>query len=142
MDRYERCAPGQTGCAAAPSAVLPVTGAPVLPPRRAGQGPPAVEPAPWAAPDRAERLMKFPLPYAFCAREPAAAGGRRRRLTLVVHGRRPHCALGEVLRKYPVAGQHHAAEALVQRISAAYSQGESSAALVASEVESDADLGA
>jgi general secretion pathway protein E len=61
----------------------------------------------------------------------------------VVHGRSVAlCALGEVLRKYPVqAVSAMPAETLVQRISAAYAQGESSAALVASEVESDADLG-
>jgi general secretion pathway protein E len=50
--------------------------------------------------------------------------------------------VGEVLRKHAVESVSTLpAEALVQRISAAYSQGESSAALVASEVESDADLG-
>ena len=46
------------------------------------------------------------------------------------------------MRKYPV--QHAAVarlpQALIQRISAAYAQGESSAAAVVSEVESDADL--
>jgi general secretion pathway protein E len=55
-----------------------------------------------------------------------------------VHGRLgpPAQRLGEVLRKYPVRGQRWTPRRLVQRISAAYSQGESSAALVASEVES------
>jgi general secretion pathway protein E len=49
--------------------------------------------------------------------------------------------LGEVLRKYPLARlQTEGSSALIQRISAAYAQGESSAAAVVNEVESDADL--
>ncbi len=62
-------------------------------------------------------------------------------MTLVVHPQSPQPALGEVLRKYPTAALAAMdAESLVQRISAAYAQGESSAALVASEVASDVDL--
>ena len=85
--------------------------------------------------------MKFPLPYAFARQNQVLLEDDGATLTLVVHQASPRSALGEVLRKFPVAGiESMAAEVLVQRISVAYSQGESSAALVASEVESDADL--
>ena len=48
---------------------------------------------------------------------------------------------GEALRKYPAHQiQNHTAPVLAQRISAAYAQGESSAAAVVSEVEGEADL--
>ncbi|MDZ4356637.1 MAG: ATPase, T2SS/T4P/T4SS family, partial [Variovorax sp.] len=94
--------------------------------------------------------MKYPLPYAF-AREhhwlieddgihltllgsstPALdTGAQTRRLS----------ALSEILRCHPVEDIHwENGEALKQRISAAYAQGESSAAAVVSEVQSDADL--
>jgi general secretion pathway protein E len=86
--------------------------------------------------------MKFPLPYGFARENQLLLEDDGASLTLVVHGRSVRSAVGEVLRKYPVqAVSAMPAETLVQRISAAYSQGESSAALVASEVESDADLG-
>jgi general secretion pathway protein E len=86
--------------------------------------------------------MKFPLPYGFARESQLLLEDDGDRLTLVLHPQSPHGAVGEVLRKYPVqAISSMAPEGLVQRISAAYSQGESSAALVASEVESDADLG-
>ena len=53
----------------------------------------------------------------------------------------PPSAWAEVLRKFPVRRVHAAKAAeLAQRISAAYAQGESSAATVVSEVENDADL--
>ncbi len=94
--------------------------------------------------------MKYPLPYAF-AREhqwlleedagmltligsrgaAADAEGQARRLS----------ALSEILRVHPVGDvRWEDTEGLRQRISAAYSQGESSAAAVVSEVQSDADL--
>ncbi|MDZ4187005.1 MAG: type II secretion system ATPase GspE [Hydrogenophaga sp.] len=94
--------------------------------------------------------MKYPLPYAF-AREhhwlveddgqaltllgshtPAAdAAAQTRRLS----------ALSEILRRHPVRDiQWESGESLKQRISAAYAQGESSAAAVVSEVQSDVDL--
>jgi energy-coupling factor transporter ATP-binding protein EcfA2 len=86
--------------------------------------------------------MKFPLPYGFARENQLLLEDDGASLTLVVHGQSVRSAVGEVLRKYPVHRiSAMPAEALVQRISAAYSQGESSAALVASEVESDADLG-
>ena len=94
--------------------------------------------------------MKYPLPYAF-AREhhwlleddgtnltllgsstPATeSGAQTRRLS----------ALSEILRVHPVNDiLWETGEVLKQRISAAYAQGESSAAAVVSEVQSDADL--
>ena len=94
--------------------------------------------------------MKHPLPYAF-AREHLwlleEDGGR---LTLrgsssavtdaAVQTRRLS-ALSEILRCHAVDNmQWEPGELLTQRISAAYAQGESSAAAVVSEVQSDADL--
>ena len=94
--------------------------------------------------------MRYPLPYAF-AREhhwlleddgeqlvllgsstaPADADAQTRRLS----------ALSEILRRHDVREVlWQPADALAQRISAAYAQGESSAAAVVSEVQSDADL--
>jgi general secretion pathway protein E len=94
--------------------------------------------------------MKYPLPYAF-AREhhwlleddgdsltllgsssPAAdADAESRRIS----------ALSEILRCHDVREMHwQPTDAMAQRISAAYAQGESSAAAVVSEVQSDADL--
>ena len=86
--------------------------------------------------------MKFPLPYGFARENQLLLEDDGAALTLVLHPQSARAAVGEVLRKYPVQSLvSMAADGLVQRISAAYSQGESSAALVASEVESDADLG-
>jgi len=85
--------------------------------------------------------MRFPLPYAFARANQLLLEEEGGALTLVVHPQSTRAALGEVLRKYPGAAiAAMDAEALVQRISVAYSQGESSAALVASEVASDVDL--
>ncbi len=85
--------------------------------------------------------MRFPLPYAFARTNQLLLEEDGDTLTLVVHPQSPQPALGEVLRKYPTAALAAMdAESLVQRISAAYAQGESSAALVASEVASDVDL--
>ncbi len=94
--------------------------------------------------------MKYPLPYAF-ARENhwlleddgttltllgsstpnSDSGAQTRRLS----------ALSEILRSHPVHDiRWETGEVLKQRISAAYAQGESSAAAVVSEVQGDADL--
>ncbi len=86
--------------------------------------------------------MRYPLPYAFARThqlllEEDQAGD----LTLCVHPDSGTGAVSEVMRKYPVRQlQTQTPEVLIQRISAAYAQGESSAAAVVSEVESDADL--
>ncbi|WP_114968861.1 GspE/PulE family protein [Rhodoferax ferrireducens] len=86
--------------------------------------------------------MRYPLPYAFARThqlllEEDASGV----LTLCLHPDSGASAVSEVLRKYAVRQlQALPPEVLIQRISAAYAQGESSAAMVVSEVESDADL--
>ncbi|WP_119964407.1 GspE/PulE family protein [Simplicispira lacusdiani] len=85
--------------------------------------------------------MRHPLPYAFARAAQLLLEDDGQRLVLW-HGPTPDTALlGEVLRKHPVRQLLPLdAHALAQRISAAYAQGESSAATVVSEVESDADL--
>ncbi|MEO8120435.1 MAG: ATPase, T2SS/T4P/T4SS family [Rhodoferax sp.] len=86
--------------------------------------------------------MRYPLPYAFARThqlllEEETSGA----LTLCLHPGSGASAVSEVLRKYAVRQlQALPPEVLIQRISAAYAQGESSAATVISEVESDVDL--
>ena len=86
--------------------------------------------------------MRYPLPYAFARSQQllleVADDGRT---TLWLPQMPPRSALGEVMRKYPVATlEPLPPEQLAQRISAAYAQGESNAAAVVSEVQSAADL--
>ncbi len=85
--------------------------------------------------------MKFPLPYSFARQHQVLLEDNGQALVVLMHETTSQSALGEVLRKYKV---NHVdivtKEALVQRISEAYEQGESNAASVVSEVESDADL--
>ena len=85
--------------------------------------------------------MRYPLPYAFARTAQLLLEDDGQQLVLW-HGPAPDsAALSEVLRKHAVHQlQPLDAHGLAQRISAAYSQGESSAATVVSEVESDADL--
>ncbi len=88
--------------------------------------------------------MRYPLPYAFARGAQLLLEDDGQQLVLW-HGTAPSAeslqALSEVLRKHSVQQfQVLDAHALAQRISAAYAQGESSAAMVVSEVESDADL--
>ena len=85
--------------------------------------------------------MRHPLPYAF-ARTAQLLLEDDGQQPVLWHGPAPDPgALGEVLRKHPVRQlQALDAASLAQRISTAYAQGESSAATVVSEVESDADL--
>ncbi len=88
---------------------------------------------------------RYPLPYAFARSNSLLLEDSGSARTLW-HSASPNAnALGEVMRKYsgggnPLALQHLESLALAQRISAAYAEGESSAAAVVSEVESDADL--
>jgi len=85
--------------------------------------------------------MRYPLPYAFARTQQLLLEEHGGEYTLWLHPASPAGGVGEVMRKYPrcqIAPQP--AEVLIQRISAAYAQGESSAAAVVSEVESDADL--
>ncbi|MGJ7608049.1 GspE/PulE family protein [Variovorax sp. LT1R20] len=86
--------------------------------------------------------MRYPLPYAFARSQQLlleeADDGR---YTLWMSSHPARSAVGEVARKYSVQAFEVLADApLAQRISAAYSQGESSAAAVVSEVQNDADL--
>ena len=89
--------------------------------------------------------MRYPLPYAF-ARSNALLLEDDGHALVLWHNAIPSLgAIGEVMRKYAThspALHLECAEpgTLVQRISAAYAAGESSAAAVVSEVESDADL--
>ena len=85
--------------------------------------------------------MRHPLPYAFARTAQLLLEDDGQQLVLW-HGPQPNAsALSEVLRKHPVQQLLPLdAHGLAQRISAAYAQGESSAATVVSEVESDADL--
>ena len=85
--------------------------------------------------------MRYPLPYAF-ARTSQLLIEDDGHEPLLWHGPSPDWqALSEVQRRHAVQRwQMLDAGTLAHRISAAYSQGESSAALVVCEVESDADL--
>jgi general secretion pathway protein E len=85
--------------------------------------------------------VRYPLPYAFARGNQLLLEDEGGQLVLW-HGAQPSTsALSEVVRKYGVRSlqQLDAAE-LAQRISVAYSQGESSAATIVSEVQNDADL--
>ena len=85
--------------------------------------------------------MRYPLPYGFARSQQLLLEDASGALTLCLHALSPPSAIGEVMRKYDVRQVSlQGAEALTQRISAAYAQGESNAAAVVSEVESDADL--
>jgi general secretion pathway protein E len=84
--------------------------------------------------------MRYPLPYAFARSQQLLLEDDGEQLVLW-HAGTPAPAWSEVLRKYPVRSlQQLEAAALAQRISAAYAQGESSAATVVSEVQNDVDL--
>jgi general secretion pathway protein E len=87
--------------------------------------------------------MRYLLPYAFARTHQLLLGDESGRLTLWLHAASDRQALSELVRRHAqdnLAVETLDANALVQRISSAYAQGESSAAAVVSEVESDADL--
>ena len=85
--------------------------------------------------------MRYPLPYAFARGNQLLLEDDGEQLVLWHSGAPPRSAWSEVLRKHAVATvQQLDPPALAQRISAAYAQGESSAATVVSEVQNDADL--
>lgn len=89
--------------------------------------------------------MRYPLPYAFARSNALLLEDDGHALTLWHDARPEPGAFGEVMRKYAGNGaalvlQRADPGTLAQRISAAYARGESSAATVVSEVESDADL--
>jgi general secretion pathway protein E len=84
--------------------------------------------------------MRYPLPYAFARSQQLLLEDDGEQLVLW-HAGKPVPAWSEVLRKFQVRNlQQLEPAALAQRISAAYAQGESSAATVVSEVQNDADL--
>jgi general secretion pathway protein E len=84
--------------------------------------------------------MRYPLPYGFARSQQLLLEDDGEQLVLW-HAGAPAPAWSEVLRKFQVRNlQQLDANALAQRISAAYAQGESSAATVVSEVQNDADL--
>jgi general secretion pathway protein E len=85
--------------------------------------------------------MRYPLPYAFARTHQLLLAEDSDQLTLWMHSGSHGGALSEVCRKYPdLLLKTQDTRELAQRISSAYAQGESSAAAVVSEVESDADL--
>ena len=85
--------------------------------------------------------MRYPLPYAFARTQQVLVEDDGQGFSLHVHPGSLPAGMGEALRKYPVQQVFtHTAPVLTQRISAAYAQGESSAAAVVSEVEGEADL--
>jgi len=85
--------------------------------------------------------MRYPLPYAFARTFQLLLEDDGQHSTLVCSANSDEAACTEVMRRHAVhALQRLESQALAQRISAAYAQGESSAASVVSEVESDADL--
>ncbi len=84
---------------------------------------------------------RYPLPYAFARTHQLLLEDQAGEFTLWLHPASSTSAVSEVGRKFALRKvETQAADALIQRISAAYAQGESSAATVVSEVESDADL--
>ena len=85
--------------------------------------------------------MKYPLPYAFARQNQLLLATDDKDTTLYLHEETSRHAMSEVLRKYKIdAVQKLSQETIVQRISEVYAQGESNAASIVSEVESDADL--
>jgi general secretion pathway protein E len=90
----------------------------------------------------------YPLPYAFARSSQVLLAQDGQDATLWMSETSKRSAIAEIMRKHGLAGiestqiaiEKIASEALIQRISAAYAQGESSAASVVSEVQSDADL--
>jgi general secretion pathway protein E len=85
--------------------------------------------------------MRHPLPYAFARTQQLLLEDDAGDLTLWLHAASAPSGVGEVMRKFMVQRiETLPSQDLIQRISAAYAQGESSAATVVSEVESDADL--
>ncbi len=94
--------------------------------------------------------MKHPLPYAYAREHLWLLEDDGQRLALIgsespadssKDQARRMSALSEIMRRHEVHEMHwEPADVLKQRISAAYAQGESSAAAIVSEVQSDADL--
>jgi general secretion pathway protein E len=84
---------------------------------------------------------RYPLPYSFARTHQLLLEDDGAAMTLWHSAAPAASAWSEVMRKFQVrALQQVDPQALAQRISAAYAQGESSAATVVSEVQNDADL--
>jgi general secretion pathway protein E len=85
--------------------------------------------------------MRYPLPYAFARSQQLLLEEDAGELTLWLHPASKPAGISEVTRKYAIRHlETTTQDLLVQRISTVYAQGESNAADVVSEVESDADL--
>ena len=85
--------------------------------------------------------MKYPLPYAFARQNQLLLAVDDKDTILYLHDETSRNAISEALRKFKIASiQKLPQDVLVQRISEVYAQGESNAASIVSEVESDADL--
>jgi len=85
--------------------------------------------------------LQYPLPYAFARNQQLLLEQDGDTATLWLHAATPPAGISEVMRKHAAHRvEMLSAAVLQQRISAAYAQGESSAATVVSEVQSDADL--
>ena len=85
--------------------------------------------------------MRYPLPYAFAHSQQLLLEEDAGELTLWLHPASKPASISEVTRKYAIRHlETTTQDLLVQRISTVYAQGESNAADVVSEVESDADL--
>lgn len=89
--------------------------------------------------------MRYPLPYAFARTAGLLVENDGQSLILWHNGNPDASALSEVMRRFataepPLVLQQADPQTLAHRISSAYSQSESSAAAIVSEVESDADL--
>jgi general secretion pathway protein E len=93
-------------------------------------------------------MASYPLPYAFARSQQALLEDNSGALTLWVSHATSRPCISEIMRKHALAPvnthsfaiENIAKEDLIQRISVAYSQGESNAAAVVSEVQGDADL--
>ena len=69
--------------------------------------------------------MRYPLPYAFARTHQLLLEEQQGEYTLCLHAASLSGGISEVMRKYPVRQvQAQSADTLVQRISAAYAQGE------------------
>ena len=85
--------------------------------------------------------MRYPLPYGFARGNQLLLEDDGSQLVLWHAASPSPSALSEVVRKFGVRAVQQLPETeLAQRISMAYSQGESSAATIVSEVQNDADL--
>lgn len=86
--------------------------------------------------------MRYPLPYAFARTQQLLLEQVADQLCLWIHSATGSSAISEVMRKYRVDSiQTQDMAALIQHISVAYAEGESNAATVMSEVQSESDLG-